>query len=101
MSDDRNILNLLGLAARARKIETGDSALKAIRAKKASFVIIAEDASQNTKKKFTDKCTFYSIPYVVWNKSAALSQAIGRPNRMAIAIVDQGFAKSFKEKLGG
>jgi ribosomal protein L7Ae-like RNA K-turn-binding protein len=36
-----------------------------------------------------------------WGTSAELSQAIGKINRMAIAIEDQGFAKKLKEKLGG
>ena len=43
---------------RARKIATGDVLLKSIRQKKVDFVIIAEDASDNTKKKYIDKCTY-------------------------------------------
>lgn len=101
MSNDQNVLNFLGLAARARKLQTGSSALQAIRTKSAFFVIIAEDASANTKKKFTDKCTYYHVDYVVWKDSATLSYAIGQANRMVIAVTDKNFARSLKEKLGG
>lgn len=43
--------NLLGLAARARKIVSGDELITAISKKKVSLVLVASDASDNTKKK--------------------------------------------------
>ena len=52
-----NYLNTLGLAARARKIVTGETLITKIRSNEVEFVIIASDASDNTKKKITDKCT--------------------------------------------
>ena len=54
-----NYLNILGLAARARKIITGETLITKIRNNEVEFVIIASDASDNTKKKITDKCTSY------------------------------------------
>lgn len=98
---ETDVLNFLGLIARSRKLATGETALKSIQNKKASFVIIASDASDNTKKKFSDKCKFYGVDYVVWNTSDALSHAIGKDNRMVIAILDRGFASGLKKKLGG
>lgn len=90
-------MQLLGLASRARKISSGELVLSAIRSKQAKLVIIAIDASENTKKKYIDKCTYYEIPYVWIDSSIMLSQAIGQNNRMAIAVNDAGFA----EKLFG
>ena len=52
-----NFLSLLGLASRARKIVTGETLIKKIRTNAIYLVIIASDASDNTKKKFIDKCT--------------------------------------------
>ena len=101
MQNKQNILNFLGLAERARKLSTGESALKAVQSKTAKLVIVAEDAGPNTKKKFHDKCAFYEVDIMEWGTSAELSQAIGKINRMAIAIEDHGFAKKLKEKLGG
>ena len=51
-----NIYNFLGLAFRANKVITGESVLKGIRSKRVDLVIIASDASENTKKKYIDKC---------------------------------------------
>lgn len=101
MSNNLDILNYLGLIKRARRLVTGESALKAIQSKEAKFVIIAENASDNTKKKFSDKCIYYQIDYQIWGHSDELSHAIGSHNRMVIAVVDKGFASKLKEKLGG
>src|SRR5699024_4745620 len=96
MNNKLKALNLLGLAVRARKLESGSpTVLDAIRKQRAQLVIIAEDASPNTKKQFLDKCDFYEIPsYVLFSKDE-ISQAIGK-ERTVCAFTDNGFAQSFK-----
>lgn len=96
-----NYLNTLGLAARARKIVTGETLITKIRSDEVDFVIIASDASDNAKKKITDKCTSYKIDYVIASTTDELSKAIGKKNRVAVGIQDAGFAKILKEKIGG
>lgn len=59
-----NFLSLLGLASRARKIVTGETLIKKIRTNAIYLVIIASDASDNTKKKFIDKCTSYNLSLI-------------------------------------
>ena len=99
--NEDKILSLLGLASRARKLQTGDSLLKAIRQKKVELVLISNDASDNTKKKFEDKCTYYHIPYYMFSYSDALSKAIGKSNRVCVGVCDRGFAIKIKSMLGG
>ena len=72
-----------------------------IRSNEVEFVIIASDASDNTKKKITDKCTSYKVEYVIACTIDELSSAIGKKNRVALGIQDTGFAKILKEKIGG
>ena len=91
-----NYLNTLGLAARARKIVTGETLITKIRSNEVEFVIIASDASDNTKKKITDK-----VEYVIACTIEELSSAIGKKNRVALGIQYTGFAKILKEKIGG
>ena len=86
------MMQLLGLAARARKLATGEQVLANIRSKQAKLVIIAQDASANTKKKYQDKCSFYEVPYCFAESSVDLSHAIGQSNRMVVAVLDSGFA---------
>ena len=47
------ILGLLGIAAKAGKLASGEfAAVQALSARKAWLTIVAEDASANTKKQF-------------------------------------------------
>lgn len=96
-----NVYSLLGLASRARKIVSGETLIMNIRNKNVSYVIIAEDASDNTKKKISDKCKSFDVQYSIEGSSDKLSKAIGKQNRMAIGIMDVGFAKKIKEQIGG
>lgn len=92
-------LRFLGLAMRAGQLTTGEeSVLKDIRQKKAKLILLASDASANTKKKFIDKSSHYNIScYHVFTQSE-LSQAIGKP-RVIISVNDPGFAKKLKELI--
>lgn len=86
---------------REQKICSGDVLLKDIRSKSVSLVIIAENASDNSKKKWSDKCTYYKIDYRIIGTSDELSHAVGKDNRVAVGIKDKGFADKIKSKLGG
>ena len=66
MTNDK-VLAYLGLATRAGKIQSGEfSTEKSVKAGKAAMVIVAEDASNNTKKKFTKMCTVYKVPIYIY-----------------------------------
>lgn len=88
------VYNLIGLAMRARKVVSGEELMEAIRKKKVSLVVMCDDASENTKKRYSDKCSFYGIDLITVESSARLNQAIGKVNRMAVGISDEGFKKS-------
>ena len=94
-------LNLLGLAKRARKVVSGDQLIPAIQNKSAKLVLVAGDASENPKKKICDKCSFYEREVIIVDSSAELNHAMGTANRMAVGIVDEGFAKSLSDCLKG
>lgn len=52
-------MNLIGLAMRAGKLITGEELTIAdIRKQKAKIVFVANDASENTKKKVKDKSSY-------------------------------------------
>lgn len=96
-----SVYNLLGLASRARKIVTGETIIAKLRSRDISLVIVASDASDNTKKKISDKCTYYNVEYIIDGTIDELSNAIGKSNRVAVGIADRGFAKKIREKVGG
>ena len=50
---------MIGLATKAGKVASGEfSVEKMVKSNKAYLVIVADDASDNTKKMFTNMCTF-------------------------------------------
>jgi len=100
MNESKKILQLLGLAARARRITTGEEfVVREIQAGKARLVIIPHDASANTQKKITDKCTFYNVEKHVFGSREDLGHAIGKESRVVIAITDAGFSRKLSELL--
>lgn len=95
-----NYLNIVGLAFRAGKCSIGEEIIiKDIQKNKAKLVLIASDIGTQTKKKLINKCTSYQIPYEFVADRDTLSQAIGKSQRVAIAILDNGFANKIKSLL--
>ena len=96
----KNILSLLSLMQRAGKLQSGEFQTEtAVKTGKAFCVIVAEDASDNTKKLFNDKCSFYKVPVYCFGTKEGLGHAIGKEERSSVAIIDEGFAKSFQKKI--
>ena len=94
------VLSLLGLAMRGHNLVSGEfQTLEAIKKGSAMLVIIAEDASDNTKKLFTDKCTFYEVPVAQYGTKVQLGRAIGKDLRSSIGVCDVGLADAIIKQL--
>ena len=94
-------LNMVGLAIRAGKCSLGEETiLKDIRSGRAKLVLLASDIGPQTKKKLTDKCNYYEVPCMMVDDRDTLSQAIGKTHRVAVAILDAGFAAKIRSLLG-
>ena len=99
MTNDK-VLAYLGLATRAGKIQSGEfSTEKSVKAGKAAMVIVAEDASNNTKKKFTNMCTFYKVPIYIYGTKETLGASIGRELRASLALEDTGVCNAIKKQI--
>ncbi len=95
MDDRQKILNLIGLATKAGKTASGEFMTeKSIKAGKASLVIVSEEASDNTRKMFTNMCTYYEVPICFFGKKEELGHAMGKEMRASLVIVDHGLAKA-------
>lgn len=91
---------MLSIAAKAGKVTSGGFMVEAsIQKGTAYLVIIALDASDNTKKKFIDKCTYYDIPYRICTDGESLGKSIGKQERKVVAVTNQGLAASVLSKL--
>lgn len=95
-----DILLFIGLAQKAGKTAGGETAAwAAIRSGRARLVLIAEDASANTKKKFVNQCCYRQVPYRISQKKAMLGRAVGKGERSVLAILDESFAAGIMKKM--
>ena len=101
--NNKRILGLIGLSARARKICFGsDSVEEKVKNKKVYLIIVAEDSSERTKEKFQKLSEQYKIPIIIFEKIETLSKSIGKINKAIIGIEEQNLAKEiYKINNGG
>ncbi len=94
------MLSLVSLATKAGKTVSGEfSTEKAVKDFTAELVIVAEDASDNTKKKFKNMCDFYEVPVYFYGDKDTLGHAMGKEFRASLAVTDEGFAKGIRKYL--
>lgn len=96
------ILQLLGLSQRAGKIASGEFMTESsVKEGKAELVIVAQDASERTKKQFNDMCKYNKVPYRVYGQKDEIGHCIGKEFRASLAVLDQGLAKQIISKIDG
>ena len=94
------ISSYIGFALKAGRASTGEFAVeKAVKGGKAHLVIIADDASANTKKKFTDMCRYYGVPLIVFKSKEELGRIAGKDERASVSINDSGLAKAIRDNV--
>ena len=87
------VLQLLSLSMRAGKISSGEfQTEESVKGGQAFLVVIASDASDNTKKKFTNMCEFYEVPLLIYSNKEDLGHFIGKEFRASLAVTDNGLA---------
>lgn len=100
MKTNKKVLSLLGLATRSRNVVSGEFMTeKSVKSGTAKLVIVAEDASDNTKKEFRDMCTFYKVPCYFFGTKEELGKSMGKEIRASLSITDDGFAGSIIKLL--
>lgn len=94
------VLSLLGLAARGKNLVSGEFLTeKSVKTGKAALVIVGVDASDNTKKMFTDMCTYRSVPIYFYGTKSEIGRALGKELRASVAVTDSGMAANIKKRL--
>ena len=94
------IFSMIGMATKAGKTVSGEFATeKAVKTGKAFLVIVSEAASDNTRKMFSNMCSYYHVPMYVYGTKEDLGHSMGKEFRASLAITDEGFAKSIEKRL--
>lgn len=93
-------LRMIGLAMKAGRIESGEFCTeKAVKQRRAFLVIVASDASDNTKKMFRNMCSYYRVPCRIFSTKEKLGHAIGRQFRASLACTEEHFANALIQQL--
>ena len=86
---------MIAMAMKAGRIAGGEfSAERAVRSGEAKLVILSEDASQNTVRKFSGMAAYRNIPVCRLLTKQELGRTVGRGERSCLAVTDEGFAKT-------
>lgn len=93
-------LSMISLATKAGKTKSGEFMTeKEVKEGRAHLVIVADDASDNTKKKFQNMCDFYQVPIYFYKDKDTLGHAMGKEFRASLVILDEGFAKGIRKHI--
>ncbi|HEX3028121.1 MAG TPA: ribosomal L7Ae/L30e/S12e/Gadd45 family protein [Clostridia bacterium] len=94
------IYSFIGLAMKAGAIVSGEDACeRALKSGKLRLIIVAEDASQNTKKKFNDMCIYRQVDIRFYGHKELIGRYIGKDIRAVIGLSDKGFSKKLIELI--
>ncbi len=97
---NKKILSILSLCQRAGKLASGElSCEKALKNSSAKLIVVASDASENTKTKFNNKSFYYNVSVFEFSTMEELGKCIGKDCRAVLGICDENFAVKLKEYL--
>ena len=99
MNDDKT-MNMIGMATRAGKVGKGAfQSEQDIKTGKAQLVILAQDASDNTKKKFRNMTNYYEVDLKEIGQCASLGKYCKKEILSVITIDDENFKKAILQTL--
>jgi ribosomal protein L7Ae-like RNA K-turn-binding protein len=91
---------MLGIAAKAGHVASGEfSTEKAVKTGQAFLVIVSSEASENTKKAFGNMTDFYRVPMYLYGSKEELGQCIGKQFRASLAVTDENLAHAVEKAL--
>lgn len=99
---ENKVYGLLGLATKAGKVICGtDACLEGIEKNKIKFILVATDASDRLKNKFTEICNNRKLPVISFGTIQTISKSIGKQNKAVIGIKDINFSNEIIKIING
>lgn len=91
---------MLHLARRAGVLIGGDRAVRlAIRKGRAKLVLLAQDASERTRRNFLFYARNAKVPVVVYGQKGELGMVLNRSSCAVMAVVEENFARGIMQYL--
>ncbi|KNF08861.1 ribosomal L7Ae/L30e/S12e/gadd45 family protein [Gottschalkia purinilytica] len=89
------LYSMLGIGKKAGFITSGETGcIQNMKKDKCKLLLLASDASDNTKDKFISLCNRKKIKYVIIGKKHELGGSIGKDIAATISITDDSFTKA-------
>lgn len=96
--EEKAFFGMLSLCVRAGRLALGyGRAETAVRGGEARLVIVSADASENTKKKFSDMAAYRNLPIIFISDRETIGRAVGRDFAVICAVTDKRFADRLGE----
>ena len=96
----RKLIFSLSLAQKAGKLASGDTAVQfAVKSGKAYLLLMAVDASENSKKYITNLAENNGVELSCCLSKADLGAAIGKAQRIVVAVLDKNFSDMIKKQV--
>ncbi|KPU43903.1 putative ribosomal protein YlxQ [Oxobacter pfennigii] len=93
MNEER-LYSFLGIIKKAGKLAAGyNNCIFDIKKDKCKLLIIAENASDNTKDKFESLCKGRKLSYFIFGDKERLGSCIGKASMSVLAIKDENMSK--------
>lgn len=93
-------LRMVGLATKVGKTASGEFMTEnSVKSGMAALVVVAGDASDNTKKKFQNMCEYYHVPIRIYSTKDELGHAMGKEFRASLSVNDEGLAQAIMKKM--
>ena len=90
----------MGFARKSGNLISGsNTCVFSMKKGKVRLLLIAEDASENTKKKMTSEAKAGNVQVRIFGDSGEMSRAVGESGRTVFGITDENFAKVIKEEI--
>lgn len=110
MSDEKNLLGIIGLCRGAGKAIIGTEMVCDFLRKKGKksdggekvgiLVLEASDTSENTHKKISDKCIYYNVKHIRLEATCEiLGKAVGKRATASVAVTDPNFCRAILGKI--
>lgn len=91
----KKLLSMLGIGKKAGLIVSGEmGCILSLKEGRSKLLIMASDASYNTKSKFQGLCSKKNVKYFEMGLKEDLGMAIGKSLTSVISINDEAFSKA-------
>ncbi len=94
------ILTMLGFAAKAGKIVSGEMGVRAtVQKNKAKLMLLATDSAESTREEFLLLAEKNGVTCISGLLMKEMGMAIGKSNRSILIVLDEGFATQIRENM--